>query len=174
MFKQRKTPTGQPNRATKIWQKNVWAEKSVVSSRVVLRNRLSHIFLPIHVVATPKVLNFQRLAVQIPSRTKHRVRHLVRCCDRDRLGKKMCGQKHQAAAQTLFFQIVFPSFFCPSIFLPLSSLLPVVQSRLHPDSADSLKLSFDGPFCAIQFAGNFGIRSRLKLQQHNSLHRVVR
>jgi hypothetical protein len=49
-----------------------------------------------------------------------------------------------------------------------------MQSRLNPDSANSLQLSFDRPFCAIQFAGNFGVLSPLKLEQHNSLHRVVR
>lgn len=48
-----------------------------------------------------------------------------------------------------------------------------MQSRFNPDSTNSLQLSFDGPFCAIQFVGNFGVLSALKLEQHNSLHRVV-
>ena len=49
-----------------------------------------------------------------------------------------------------------------------------MQSRLNPDSADSLQLSFDGPLSAFQFAGNFAVRGPLKLQQHDSLHCVVR
>jgi hypothetical protein len=49
-----------------------------------------------------------------------------------------------------------------------------MQTRFNPDSADSLQLSFDGPLSAFQFAGNFGVLSPLKLEQHDSLHRVVR
>jgi hypothetical protein len=89
------------------------------------------------------------------------------------MGKKNVRAKNQAAAQTLFIQFVCLLSFCPSIFLPLSLPLPVMQSRFHPDSADSLQLSFDGPLSAFQFAGNFGVRGPLKLEQHDFLHCFV-
>lgn len=48
-----------------------------------------------------------------------------------------------------------------------------MQSRLDPNSADSLKLSFDGPLSAFQFFGNFGVRGSLELEQNNLLQCFV-
>ena len=48
-----------------------------------------------------------------------------------------------------------------------------MPSRLDPDSANSLQLSFDGPLSKLQFVSNFGVRGTLKLEQHDLLHRFV-
>lgn len=85
-----------------------------------------------------------------------------------KIWQELCGQKSSCSKDS-FFSIVFPPSFCPP-----SSLLSIMQSRFDPDSANSLQLSFDGPLSAFQFAGNLGVRNPLKLEQHNSLHRVVR
>ena len=49
-----------------------------------------------------------------------------------------------------------------------------MQTRLRPNSADSLQLSFDRPLRAVQFTGNFAVRGSLKLEQHDLLQRFVR
>ncbi len=65
------------------------------------------------------------------------------------------------------------------MFLPIHVFAGLISAPRHavpPRSryGDSFELSFDGPFCAIQFDRNFGVRGPLKFEQHDLLHRLVR
>ncbi len=48
-----------------------------------------------------------------------------------------------------------------------------MQSHFHPNSTNSLQLSFDGPPSALQFYGDFAVLGPIKLKQYDLFHRVV-
>ena len=59
-------------------------------------------------------------------------------------------------------------------FSTLVVSLLAMQSRLYPDTADSLQFSFDGSLSAFQFASNFGVGGPLEFEQHDFLQRFIR
>ena len=113
--------SGKHRQGHRIWQLNLGKKmcgqkKSNHIKDFVLSNCLSHIFLPIHLFAP----GYDALA------------------DIDRA--KNVWAKNQTISKTLFFQIAFPIFFCPSIFLPCSPRSPIRLNVTHPDTMFTHKI----------------------------------